>query len=115
MTARGVLAVVGTAVGGVIGWAETPPSADPASLRALFTDFGIEVGTDSAELAAAVRAFQTRVGVAADGEAGPETVHLLARYAAEARELSRFHQAGWGKLEEGPDPGGESNDSGPPR
>ncbi len=93
MTARGVFTVVGTAVGGLIGWAETPPSADPASLRALFADFGVEVGADGAELAEAVRAFQIRVGLTADGEAGPETVHLLARYAAEARELSRFQQA----------------------
>ncbi|GIF15536.1 hypothetical protein Ate01nite_55680 [Actinoplanes teichomyceticus] len=88
-----MLNVVGTAVGGLIGWSETAPTADPESLRELFADFGVEVGPDSADLAEAVRAFQARVGLAADGEAGPTTVHLLARYAAEARELTRFREA----------------------
>ncbi|BCJ46749.1 hypothetical protein GCM10010168_37290 [Actinoplanes ianthinogenes] len=93
MTARGMLNVVGTAVGGLIGWSETPPTADPESLRALFADFGVQVGPDPADLAEAVRAFQTRVGIDADGEAGPQTVHLLARYAAEARTLTAFRDA----------------------
>ncbi|BCY07956.1 peptidoglycan-binding protein [Actinoplanes sp. L3-i22] len=93
MTARGVLTMVGTAVGGLIGWSETAPTADPASLRELFADFGVEVGPAAADLTEAVRAFQIRVGLAADGEAGPATVHLLARYAAEARELTEFRHA----------------------
>ncbi|MFI1990326.1 peptidoglycan-binding protein [Actinoplanes sp. NPDC020271] len=93
MTARGVLTVVGNAVGGLIGWSETTPTADPASLRALFAGFGVQVGPDSADLVEAVRAFQIRLGLPADGEAGPQTVHLLARYAAEARELTEFRQA----------------------
>ncbi|WP_436519797.1 peptidoglycan-binding protein [Actinoplanes sp. HUAS TT8] len=93
MTARGVLTMVGTAVGGLIGWAETAPTADPESLRVLFTDFGVEVGPDDTDLTEAVRAFQARVGLPADGEAGPETAHLLARYAAEARELTEFRRA----------------------
>jgi peptidoglycan hydrolase-like protein with peptidoglycan-binding domain len=93
MTARGMLSVVGTAVGGLIGWAETPPTADPASLRDLFADFGVEVGPESADLTEAVRAFQSRLGLDTDGEAGPETVHLLARCAADARELATFRNA----------------------
>ncbi|KUL27391.1 peptidoglycan-binding protein [Actinoplanes awajinensis] len=93
MTGRGMLNMVGTAVGGLIGWAEPAPSADPESLRALFADFGVQVGPTSADLDEAVAAFQSRVGLTPDGEAGPRTVHLLARYAAEARELSRFHNA----------------------
>jgi Putative peptidoglycan binding domain len=93
MTARGVLTVVGTAVGGLIGWSETAPTADPASLRALFAGFGVEVGSGPADLVEAVRAFQLRIGLPADGEAGPETVHLLARYAADARELTEFRRA----------------------
>lgn len=84
MSARGVLSVVGTAVGGLIGWTDTPPAADPSTVRGLLEDLGLEPGAD---LADGVRAFQARIGLRADGIAGPETVHLLARYAKEAREL----------------------------
>ncbi|WIM99162.1 peptidoglycan-binding domain-containing protein [Actinoplanes oblitus] len=93
MTARGMLTVVGTAVGGLIGWSDTRPTADPESLRSLFADFGVQVGPAPADLAEAVRAVQSRLGLEADGEAGPETVHLLARYAAEARALTAFRDA----------------------
>jgi peptidoglycan hydrolase-like protein with peptidoglycan-binding domain len=90
MSARGVLRVVGTAVGGLIGWSdEGPPAADPASLRVLFGDLGM-TGDD---LEASVRLFQERAGLVVDGVAGPRTVHLLARYAKEARELSWFESA----------------------
>ena len=89
MSARGMLTVVGTAVGGLIGWTDEPvPAADPESLRALFGD--LEMRTD--DLDAAVRRFQSRVGLTADGVAGPRTVHLLARYAEEARDLRRFER-----------------------
>ena len=91
MSARGVLGVVGTAVGGLIGWTDDPaPAADPASLRELLADLGVRAGPAEEELSAAVRAFQARVGLAADGVAGPRTVHLLARYAEEARDLRGF-------------------------
>jgi hypothetical protein len=33
------------------------------------------------------------VGLEPDGEAGPRTVHLLVRYAKEARDLRRFEAA----------------------
>jgi peptidoglycan hydrolase-like protein with peptidoglycan-binding domain len=86
MSARGMLSVVGTAVGGLIGWTdEAPPAADPASLRRLFADLGVRVGED---LDSAVRRFQARAGLLVDGVAGPRTVHLLARYAEETRELT---------------------------
>ena len=90
MSARGVLTVVGTAVGGLIGWSgEPPPPADPAALRALFADLGMP----AADLDAAVRRFQRDAGLTVDGVAGPRTVHRLARYAAQARDLRRFEHA----------------------
>jgi murein L,D-transpeptidase YcbB/YkuD len=90
MSARGVLSVVGTAVGGLIGWTDQPPpAADPASLRALFAD----LGRPAADLDEAVRRFQAVAGLEVDGVAGPQTVHLLVRYAEEARDLRRFEHA----------------------
>ncbi len=93
MSARGVLDLVATAVGGLIGWDATAPAADPASLRELFADLGVSAGTTEEDLAGAVRGFQARVGLDPDGVAGPCTVHLLARYAKEACELHRFERA----------------------
>jgi murein L,D-transpeptidase YcbB/YkuD len=87
MSAKGMLSLVGTAVGGLIGWTDTPPAADPASVRTLLADLGAQPGPGDENLAQAVRAFQTRTGLDADGVAGPQTVHLLARYAKEVREL----------------------------
>lgn len=84
MSARGMLSVVGTAVGGLIGWSEPPPPADPSSVRALLEEVGVPVESSVEE---AVRVFQQRTGLAVDGVAGPRTVHLLARYASEVREL----------------------------
>ncbi|MEV6305267.1 peptidoglycan-binding domain-containing protein [Actinoplanes sp. NPDC051861] len=93
MSARGMLSVVGTAVGGLIGWSEPSPPADPATVRALFADLGVRIGPDDAELEQAVRYFQARTGLVTDGEAGPRTVHLLSRYASEARESTWFEAA----------------------
>ncbi|MGX6606499.1 peptidoglycan-binding protein [Micromonosporaceae bacterium Da 78-11] len=94
MSARAVLNVVGTAVGGLIGWTDpTAPAADPASVRALLVDLGLPAASSDADTAAAVRTFQRRVGLRADGVAGPRTVHLLARYAKEVRELRRLDLA----------------------
>ncbi len=91
MSAREVFTVVGTAVGGLIGWSgDEVPSADPASVRALFGDLGVRVGPAAAELEAVLGGFQARVGLRVDGVAGPRTVHPLARYAKEARELRGF-------------------------
>ena len=93
MSARGMLVLVGTAVGGLIGWDDRVPAADPDALRDLFADLGITAGPGGEGLATAVRGFQARVGLDPDGVAGPRTVHLLARYAKEARELHRFERA----------------------
>ncbi|GAA4936529.1 peptidoglycan-binding protein [Actinoplanes utahensis] len=93
MYTRGMLSLVGSAVGGLIGWSEPVPTADPEALRGLFADLGVRVGSDEAALAEAVSYFQTRAGLPVDGEAGPRTVHLLARYAAEARELTWIQAA----------------------
>jgi Putative peptidoglycan binding domain len=93
MSARGMLSVVGTAVGGLIGWSGTPPAADPESIRCLLEDLGLPSGSDQAQITAAVRTFQARTGLREDGVAGPRTVHLLARYAKEVRELRRLDSA----------------------
>jgi Putative peptidoglycan binding domain len=90
MSAKGVLSVVGTAVGGLIGWTDVSPAAEPSVVRRLLEDLGLPPGFD---LAAGVRAFQARTGLRADGVAGPRTVHLLARYAKDARELHRLDLA----------------------
>jgi hypothetical protein len=91
MSARGMLSLVGTAVGGLIGWPDGDmPAAEPRALRQLFADLGMPIGGTADELENAVRRFQLRVGLAVDGVAGPRTVHLLARYAEEARELRGF-------------------------
>ena len=89
-TMRTTLSLVGTAVGGLIGWSGDPPSADPASVRGLFADLGVRIADGAEALEAAVRRFQARVGLAPDGVAGPRTVHLLAKYAEEARHLRRL-------------------------
>ncbi|SNY48826.1 peptidoglycan-binding protein [Paractinoplanes atraurantiacus] len=87
MSARGMLSVVGTAVGGLVGWTAPPPPADPAVVRELLTDIGLTPADGDDQLTMAVRVFQARTGLDPDGVAGPRTVHLLTRYAAEAREL----------------------------
>ena len=92
MSARGMLTVVGSAVGGLIGWSEPSPPADPAAVRALFADLGVRIGPRETDLAEAVRYFQARTGLPADGQAGPRTIHLLAGYAAEARDRA-WHSA----------------------
>ncbi|GAA2610153.1 peptidoglycan-binding protein [Paractinoplanes durhamensis] len=86
MSAREMFTMVGTAVGGLIGWPETSPPADPTTVRALFADLDVTIGDSDEELTEMVRAFQARVGLEADGVAGPHTVHLLVRYAKEVRE-----------------------------
>lgn len=89
MTARRMLSLVGTAVGGLIGWSEPPPPADPSSLRTLLADLGVRVGDGDEALAGALREFQARAGLRPDGIAGPRTVHVLSRYAEEVRDLRR--------------------------
>jgi hypothetical protein len=87
MSARGVFTVLGTAVGGLIGWTSRPPEADPAVVRRLLEDLGLPPGADLVE---GVRAFQAHTGLRTDGIAGRRTVHLLARYATRARDLYRL-------------------------
>lgn len=77
-------------------WSDVPPgrAADSwGQLRALFADLGRPVGDRPEDLTAAVRHFQAGVGLDPDGEAGPRTVHLLARYADQARDLRRLRDA----------------------
>ena len=90
MTVQHVFSTVGAALGGVIGWSAAPP-AEESTVRRLLADLGIDAGDDPAP---AVRRFQRHAGLTDDGVAGPRTVHLLARHAAEARELRHLHLAG---------------------
>ena len=93
MSARGMLNLVGTAVGGLIGWTDgAVPAAEPGAVRALFADLGMRTGATAEDLEGAVRRFQLRAGLPVDGVAGPRTVHLLTRYAKDARELRSFEQ-----------------------
>ncbi|MEV4352707.1 peptidoglycan-binding protein [Actinoplanes sp. NPDC049596] len=87
MSARGMLSVVGTAVGGLVGWTAAPPPADPDCVRELFAEIGLTPAPGDDALTETVRIFQARTGLTPDGVAGPRTVHLLTRYASEAREL----------------------------
>ncbi len=92
MTAHTILTAVGTLLGGLIGYIGDPmPTADPAALRPLLADLGVAVGAGPAGLDTAIRHFQQHVGLPVDGVAGPRTVHQLARYAGEARDLRSFH------------------------
>jgi peptidoglycan hydrolase-like protein with peptidoglycan-binding domain len=95
MTAKtGLLSVVGSAVGRLIGWSDDDgPGADPAAVRELFADLGTRIGPEDGDLEAAIRRFQARAGLEPDGVAGPRTVHALARYAEEARHLRHFDAA----------------------
>ncbi|WP_127503685.1 peptidoglycan-binding protein [Actinoplanes solisilvae] len=103
MSARGMLTVVGTAVGGLIGW-NAPPPPDPDCVRELLAELGMRVGDSDAELTEAVRLFQARTGLQIDGVAGPRTVHLLTRYAMRRRS-HRLELAAW--------PGSPARDHGP--
>jgi murein L,D-transpeptidase YcbB/YkuD len=66
---------------------EQVPPAAPASVRELLADIGMIPAHGPSDLDAALRRFQASCGLDADGVAGPKTVHLLARCAAEGREL----------------------------
>ncbi|MFI5935260.1 peptidoglycan-binding protein [Actinoplanes sp. NPDC051494] len=94
MSARGMLSVVGTAVGGLIGWSDDPaPAADPAVLRDLFATLGLPVGRQDEDLTDAVRGFQEYAGLEPDGVAGPRTVHVLARYVQDLQDLRTFEHS----------------------
>ncbi|MEV6843024.1 peptidoglycan-binding protein [Actinoplanes sp. NPDC051411] len=93
--------MVGTAVGGLIGWTGAPPAADPSTVRGLLEDLGLLAGADlgaggggAAPLrGGGVGGSPPPTGLKTDGVAGPRTVHLLVRYAKEARELHRLDLA----------------------
>jgi hypothetical protein len=48
MSAKGVLSVVGTAIGGLIGWTDVSPAAEPSVVRRLLEDLGLPPGFDLA-------------------------------------------------------------------
>jgi hypothetical protein len=95
MSVRQMFTTVGAALTGLVdaGGTGNPP-AEPDTVRRLLADLGLPAGDGSAAgLAAAVRRFQERAGLTPDGIAGPRTVHHLARYARQARDLRRLDLA----------------------
>jgi murein L,D-transpeptidase YcbB/YkuD len=88
MSVLKVLGAVATAVAGTVGWSDSAvPPADPAEVQAMLAEIGIHAGPSAAGLDGAIRRFQLRSGLTADGVAGPETVHALATMAHEHRHL----------------------------
>jgi hypothetical protein len=83
------LSAVGTALAGTVGVTnDAAPPADPRLVRQLLIEVGLVPASGSGiDPAVPLRRFQARCGLVVDGVAGPKTVHLLARYAAEARGL----------------------------
>jgi hypothetical protein len=84
-----VRVAVGTVLAGTVGAAgDAAPPADPHIVLDLLTEIGLAPTTSSpVDLDKALRRFQFRSGLVADGVAGPRTVHALARGAADVREL----------------------------
>ncbi len=93
MSIRQAFGVVGVAVSTVLAGAvgaagDAAPPADPRIVRDLLTELGLASATSSpVDLDKALRRFQFRSGLIADGVAGPRTVHALARRATDVREL----------------------------
>ena len=89
MSVRRTLSVVGAVLAGTVtASASDAPPADPRTVRALLVEIGALPWTapDSA-VGPALRRFQARAGLPADGVAGPQTCHALVRDAREAREM----------------------------
>jgi murein L,D-transpeptidase YcbB/YkuD len=91
------LNAVGTVLACAVGAAgDAVPAADPSAVHDLLVEIGLMSAVTTgdalsdAELGRALRRFQARVGLVTDGVAGPRTVHLLTRYASEARDLREF-------------------------
>jgi murein L,D-transpeptidase YcbB/YkuD len=83
------LNAVGAALAGTVnGASDAAPPADPHVVRQLLVEIGmVPTRPSTTEADRALRRFQARSGLDADGVAGPRTVHVLARCAAEIREL----------------------------
>jgi murein L,D-transpeptidase YcbB/YkuD len=97
------LSAVGTVLACAVGAAgDAAPPADPSVVRELLVEVGLMPAdgatrddasgctSGDAEVARALRRFQVRAGLVRDGVAGPRTVHLLARYAAELRDVRQL-------------------------
>jgi|RhiMethySRZTD1v2_1073278.scaffolds.fasta_scaffold01616_27 murein L,D-transpeptidase YcbB/YkuD len=89
MSVRRTIGVVGAMLAGTVSASgSSAPPADPGTIRALLVEVGmLPRGASDAAANAALRRFQARVGLPADGVAGPLTCRALARHAREAREL----------------------------
>jgi murein L,D-transpeptidase YcbB/YkuD len=95
MSVRRTLGVVGAVLAGTVtASASDAPPADPRTVRALLAEIGaLPSGGQESLVGPALRRFQTRAGLTADGVAGPQTCDALVRVAREARELHAFRLA----------------------
>jgi murein L,D-transpeptidase YcbB/YkuD len=86
------LSAVGAALAGTVSApGEAAPPADPRVVRSMLADIGlVPPRAPEAAVTRALRQFQAHVGLTADGVAGPETVHVLNRYAREARTMQEL-------------------------
>jgi murein L,D-transpeptidase YcbB/YkuD len=89
MSVRRTLRVVGAVLAGTVtASASDAPPADPRTVRALLVEIGaLPSAAPDPAVGPALRRFQARAGLAADGVAGPQTCHALVRHAREAREV----------------------------
>jgi murein L,D-transpeptidase YcbB/YkuD len=89
MSVRRTIIAVGAVLAGTVSASGScAPPADPGTIRALLGEIGmLPRGASEATANAALRRFQARAGLTADGVAGPLTCRALARCAREAREL----------------------------
>ena len=84
-----ILRALGAALAGAVGAGDdTPPTVDPAVVRAMLAElYLVPAGASDLEVESALRRFQARSGLVPDGVAGPATARALAKRVREVREM----------------------------